>query len=267
MVTHGDTVVGRGRARPAVARRRGDEDAGRVRVEERELDRVGVRVAAAGDREVDDVDAVEDRLLPRRRRSRRRSSPRARRPCRPRPRRPARRRVIGPRSMPKTLAEVTTLPADVLAVCVPWPSLSRARSCTSSPRGPGVVGRPGTAARRSACCCRRTRRSAGVSGLSPKSQARGVPSAFAGGADRLPWSANDGCSGHTPVSSEPKMTPLPAFGAGRRAGWFSESAPMKLRARVGQRLAHARRAARRRPRRCRSSVAMLLAGTTAATPP
>ena len=37
-----------------------------------------------------------------------------------------------------------------------------------------VVGRRGTAGRRSACGCRRTRRLAGVSGLSPKSQARGV---------------------------------------------------------------------------------------------
>ena len=53
---------------------------------------------------------------------------------------------------------------------------------------------------------------AGVSGLSPKLHSRGVPPALAGGAARLPLSANDGCSGQTPVSREPKMTPLPAFG-------------------------------------------------------
>src|SRR6185437_355150 len=67
---------------------------------------------------------------------------------------------------------------------------------------------------------------AGVSGLSPKSQARGVPSAFAGGAPKLPLSANDGCSGQTPVSSEPKMTPLPAFGAPPSCG-YTAFAPMK----------------------------------------
>ena len=44
---------------------------------------------------------------------------------------------------------------------------------------------------------------AGVSGLSPKLHSRGAPPAVAGGADRLPWSANDGCSGHTPESRLP----------------------------------------------------------------
>src|SRR5690349_19536871 len=67
---------------------------------------------------------------------------------------------------------------------------------------------------------------AGVNGLSPKSQVRGVPSALAGGAPRLPLSANDGCSGQTPVSSEPKMTPLPAFGAPPSWGYTAD-APMK----------------------------------------
>ena len=63
----------RGDPRAAVIRRPGtgpavpggcvNGDAGVGRVEERELDRVAVRVCAARDREVDDVDAVEDRLL------------------------------------------------------------------------------------------------------------------------------------------------------------------------------------------------------------
>src|SRR3982750_4835795 len=48
---------------------------------------------------------------------------------------------------------------------------------------------------------------AGVSGLSPKLQARGVPSALAGGAPRLPLSANDGGSGQTPGSSPPTQPP------------------------------------------------------------
>ena len=34
--------------------------------------------------------------------------------------------LIGPRSMPKIGAEATGLPAAVEAVCVPWPSASRA---------------------------------------------------------------------------------------------------------------------------------------------
>ena len=55
-------MVGGARTRAFVAGRGGDEDAGRVGVEEGELDRVGERVGAAGDREVDDLDAVEDRL-------------------------------------------------------------------------------------------------------------------------------------------------------------------------------------------------------------
>src|SRR6185503_8859663 len=67
---------------------------------------------------------------------------------------------------------------------------------------------------------------AGVSGLSPKSHVRGVPSALAGGAPRLPLSANDGCSGQAPVSSPPKITPLPAFGL--PPAWaYSALAPMK----------------------------------------
>ena len=41
--------------------------------------------------------------------------------------------------------------------------------------------------------------------------APGVPSAFGGGAARLPRSAYDGCSGQAPVSSTPRITPLPAF--------------------------------------------------------
>ena len=34
--------------------------------------------------------------------------------------------LIGPRSTPSTGAESSTLPADVLPVCVPWPLQSRA---------------------------------------------------------------------------------------------------------------------------------------------
>ena len=56
-------MIGRARAGAAVAGRGVDLDAGRVRVQEGELDRVGVGVGATGDREVDDVDAIEDGLL------------------------------------------------------------------------------------------------------------------------------------------------------------------------------------------------------------
>ncbi len=55
-------VVDRRRARPAVAGRGRDEHAGRVGVEEGQLDRVGERVGATRDGEVDDVDAVQDGL-------------------------------------------------------------------------------------------------------------------------------------------------------------------------------------------------------------
>ena len=47
---------------PSLPAEADDEDAGGVGVEEGQLDRVGERVGAAGDREVDDVDAVEDGL-------------------------------------------------------------------------------------------------------------------------------------------------------------------------------------------------------------
>ena len=87
----------------------------------------------------------------------------------------------------------------------------------------GVEERPG---RRSACCCRRTRRSPGSAGCrrSRRSAACRRPSAAARA--RLPWSANDGCSGHAPVSSTPKMTPLPALRLPPSCG-YSVGAPMK----------------------------------------
>ena len=62
VVTHGDRWLAVRRARAVVAGRGGDEHAGGVGVEERQLHRVGERIGAAGDREVDHVDAVEDGL-------------------------------------------------------------------------------------------------------------------------------------------------------------------------------------------------------------
>ena len=56
--------------------------------------------------------------------------------------------------------------------------------------------------------------------------ARGVPSALAGGAARLPWSANDGCSGQAPVSRTPTMTPCAGVGCRRRGRGYRSSAPM-----------------------------------------
>ena len=50
----------------AVAARRGDEDAGLRRVEERHFDDVGEERRGAADREVDHVDAVDHRLVDRR---------------------------------------------------------------------------------------------------------------------------------------------------------------------------------------------------------
>ena len=58
-------VVGGRRTGAVVAGRGRHEDARGVGVEEGELDRVRERIRAARDREVDDVDAVEDRLLDR----------------------------------------------------------------------------------------------------------------------------------------------------------------------------------------------------------
>ena len=60
VVTHGPRWSVVSAPGPAVAGRGGDEDARVVGVEECELDRVGIRVRAAADREVDDVDAVLD---------------------------------------------------------------------------------------------------------------------------------------------------------------------------------------------------------------
>src|SRR5688572_25117514 len=118
--------------------------------------------------------------------------------------------LTGPRSTPNTFAEATGLPAAVVAVCVPCPLESRAVEYTSG----GLLA---LWVARNACppmsLLLQTNVSlAGVNGLSPKSHVRGVPSAFAGGAPRLPLSVNDGCSGQAPVSRPPKITPLPAFG-------------------------------------------------------
>jgi hypothetical protein len=56
-------MVGRRRSGAAIAGGRIDDDARRVGVEEGELDRVGIRVGAAGNREVDHVDTVDDCLV------------------------------------------------------------------------------------------------------------------------------------------------------------------------------------------------------------
>ena len=250
MVTHGERWLAVPAPGPSLPAEADDEHAGRVGVEERQLDRVGERVGAAGDREVDDVDAVQDRLLRRRRRSRSRSSPRCRRPCRPMTPGAGRDAVDRAALDAEDLApRRATLPADVLAVWVPWPLESRAVWYGSAAARPGRTGRwRGTAAPPMSLLLQTNGSLAGVSGLSPKLQARGVPSALAGGAARLPWSANDGCSGQTPVSRLPKMTPAPAFG-GRRGPPRRGVGVDEVGARVGQRLAQRRRTGRRRRHR------------------
>jgi hypothetical protein len=55
-------VVDRAGPGPLVAGRRRNEDARRVGVEEGQLDRITERLRAAGDREVDHVDPVQDCL-------------------------------------------------------------------------------------------------------------------------------------------------------------------------------------------------------------
>jgi hypothetical protein len=65
---------------------------------------------------------------------------------------------------------------------------------------------------------------AGVSGLSPKSQVRSVPSALGGGAG-TPRSAKEGCSGQAPVSITPTITPSPALAAPPSC-WYRTGAPM-----------------------------------------
>ena len=95
VIVHGDRWFAVPAPGPSLPAEVDDQHAGGVRVEEGQLDRVGERVGAAGDREVDDVDAVEDRLRRPRRRSRSRSSPRCRRPCTTSPRRRARCRGSG----------------------------------------------------------------------------------------------------------------------------------------------------------------------------
>ena len=104
-------------------------------------------------------------------------------------------------------------PAEVLAVCVPWPFESRALlGKTSPPKIALYVARNG--------CPEMSLRwqantsAAGVSGLSPKLQVRGVPSALGGGAGRFPWSAKEGCSGQAPLSRMPTIVPRPAVLAG-----------------------------------------------------
>src|SRR5690349_4051683 len=106
---------------------------------------------------------------------------------------------------------------------------------------------------------------AGVNGLSPKSQVRGVPSALAGGAPRLPLSANDGCSGQAPVSSPPKMTPLPAFALPPAWG-YSALAPMKSELASVDGLLTACFWTATTPLILAMSL-ILLAGTVSATPP
>ena len=47
--------------------------------------------------------------------------------------------LTGPRSTPKTLALATGLPAAVVAVCVPWPSASRAEQTLPLQYSPGTA--------------------------------------------------------------------------------------------------------------------------------
>ena len=191
-------VVGRGRARAVVAGRGRDENAGGVSVEEGQLGRVGKRLGAARDREVDDVDAIEDGLLDSGGRVGVEAALRAADLVLDDPRTGA-MPLSGPRSTPNIGAVASTLPAEVDAVCVPWPSLSRAVSGTR--RHPvRVVGRRGTAAADQLVVADEYvggRRERVVAEVAPAGRRR------AGGAGRLPRSAKDGCSGQTPVSRLP----------------------------------------------------------------
>jgi hypothetical protein len=119
-------VVGGVRAGAGVAGGRGDEHAGGVGVEEGELDGVGERGAAAGDGEVDDVDAVGDGLVDRGG-GVGREAPQKPQTLYAMTAAPGAMPWIGPRGMPKIDA-VAGPPADVLAVWVPWPLESRALS-------------------------------------------------------------------------------------------------------------------------------------------
>src|SRR5262245_35267324 len=98
------------------------------------------------------------------------------------------------RSVPRIETSVTMSPAAVEAVWVPWPLLSRARPANrSSPSSASYVAV--NAAPPISLLVQTKGSGAGVNGLSPKLHSRAGP----GGAGKLPWSAKDGCSGHTPV--------------------------------------------------------------------
>ena len=175
MVTHGERWLAVPAPGPVVAGRGDDEHAGGVGVEEGQLDRVGERVGAAGDREVDDVDAVEDRLRRPRRRSRSSKQPSV--PQTLYTDHPGARRDAVDRAAVD--AEQSALRDDVAgrrrggvgAVAVASRGRCRVR-LGRRPVGSAVVGVEERPRRRSACCCTRTTSLAGVSGLSPKSHSR-----------------------------------------------------------------------------------------------
>ena len=127
-------VIGGVRGGAGVACRRGDEDARVVGIQEGQLDRIGVGVVATADREVDDVDAILNRLLDRRDGIALEAAlvaadlvdhdVRARRDARDDPARNV-----------EDVGRDLAVAAEVVAVCVPWPLSSRAvvNSVGSSP--------------------------------------------------------------------------------------------------------------------------------------
>src|SRR5262249_6621103 len=117
-----------------------------------------------------------------------------------------------PRSMPRSVAGTLPLPAAVLEVCVPCPMSSRAdvNEPTGIAHWPAPTQASYAAMKRYAPISLLLQVNAGP-GLAPipNWHGRGTP----GGGYALPCgsgSENDGCSGHTPVSIMPTITPSPA---------------------------------------------------------